>query len=152
MKKERVKMVNIKKVNVETTWVENFLIEVKARDHKIYVDQPETAGGQNKGLTPLEHLLVSLGGCIISLGLIIAKQKHIKLKNFNVSIEGEIDYDVLLGEATQPRAGFYKIIVKAKLEANLSEEDKKEFINEIKSRCPIADNLSNITPIEIVLE
>ncbi|GLI53906.1 OsmC family protein [Thermodesulfovibrio yellowstonii] len=145
-------MAMVKKIKVDTKWIENFLIEVKARNHIIYVDQPEDSGGKNKGITPLEHLLAALGSCICSMAVIIAKQKNIELKNFDVSVEGEIDYDVLLGKSKQPRPGFYKIVVKVKVDAALTDIEKKEFIKEIQSRCPVADGLMNITPVEVIIE
>lgn len=144
-------MATIKKIKVDTKWIENFLMEVKARNHVIYVDQPEDSGGKNKGLTPLEHLLAALGSCISSMAVIIAKQKNIKLKNIDVSVEGEIDYDVLLGKSKQPRPGFYKIVANVRIDADLTDNEKKEFIKEIQSRCPVADGLMNTTPVEVIL-
>lgn len=145
-------MATIKKIKVDTKWIDNFLMEVKARNHIIYVDQPEDSGGKNKGLTPLEHLLAALGSCISSMAVIIAKQKNISLKNFQVSVEGEIDYDVLLGKSKQPRPGFYKITVRLRVDADLNDTEKKKFIKEIQNRCPVADGLMNTTPLEVIVE
>jgi putative redox protein len=36
---------------------------MKARQHVVYCDQPENAGGYDEGMTPLEFFLGSLGTC-----------------------------------------------------------------------------------------
>jgi uncharacterized OsmC-like protein len=36
----------------------------QVRSHRVVVDQPERAGGQDAGPTPLELLAVSLGSCV----------------------------------------------------------------------------------------
>ncbi|MGC8971484.1 MAG: OsmC family protein [bacterium] len=145
-------MGTVKTVKINSRWVERNLIEVKAREHTVYVDQPETSGGTNKGPTPLEYLFASLASCIITIGLIVARQKQIKVKGLSVEVEGDIDYDVLLGKSKEPRAGFYRIKAKVKVDGDLTQQEKEEFIKEVESRCPIADNLLNPTPIEVVVE
>lgn len=145
-------MATVKTVKLSSRWVEKSLIEVKARDLTAYVDQPESAGGTNKGLTPLEYLFASLSSCLITIALIVSRQKQIKINGLSVDVEGDIDYDVLLGKSKEPRAGFYRIKAVVKIDGDLTQEEKEEFIKEVESRCPIADNLLNPTPIEVVVE
>jgi uncharacterized OsmC-like protein len=145
-------MGTVKTVKINSRWLERNLIEVKAREHTVYVDQPEASGGTNKGPTPLEYLFASLASCIITIGLIVSRQKQLKIRGLSVDVEGDIDYDVLLGKSKEPRAGFYRIKAIVKVDGDLSQEEKEEFIREVESRCPIADNLLNPTPIEVVVE
>ncbi len=145
-------MATVKTIKVSANWKEKFLTEVKARDHILLVDQPEASGGENKGPTPLEYLFASLSSCMITIGLIVAKQKGLKINGLSADVEGDIDYDVLMGKAKEPRAGFYQIRVKFRVDGELSEEEKKKFVEEVESRCPIADNLLNHTPVEITIE
>lgn len=145
-------MATVKTVKINSKWLEKSLIEVKAREHTVYVDQPEASGGTNKGPTPLEYLFVSLASCLITIGLIVARQKQLKINGLSADVEGDIDYDVLLGKSKEPRAGFYRIKVLVKVDGELTQQEKEEFIKEVESRCPIADNLLNHTPIEVVVE
>ncbi|MEM3063104.1 MAG: OsmC family protein [Nitrososphaerota archaeon] len=145
-------MATVKTVKISSRWVEKSLIEVNAREHKVYVDQPEASGGTNKGPTPLEYLFASLASCFITIGLIVSRQKQLKINGLSVDVEGDIDYDVLLGKAKEPRAGFYRIKVLVKVDGELSQQEKEEFVKEVEARCPIADNLLNPTPIEVVVE
>jgi uncharacterized OsmC-like protein len=33
----------------------------------------------------------------------------------------------------------------------MTDEEKKSFLEEVDSRCPISDNLANATPVEVKL-
>ena len=49
------------------------------------------------------------------------------------------------------RAGFQSITAKVKIDADLSEEEKKEFLEEVDRRCPVSDNLMKLTPVTVKL-
>ena len=53
-----------KTVVVESKMREGFTIESRIGKHVVYIDQPESGGGKDKGPSPLEYFLLSLGGCI----------------------------------------------------------------------------------------
>ena len=40
---------------------EKFTQMTEAGSHHLFVDEPESAGGANKGATPYDHLLIALG-------------------------------------------------------------------------------------------
>ncbi len=136
-----------KEVSVKTELKDNFKLVSKTRDHKAITDQPGKMG-DDQGPTPLEYLFISLGGCIGTIGKIVAKEKGIDLKNMEVKIDGHLNPNVLFGKNEEERAGFQNIKVKTKIEADMTEEEKKEFIEEVDERCPISDNISNQSPIK----
>ena len=46
------------------TWLEDAMFEGESGSgHKVIMDGPETAGGKNRGVRPMEMLLLGLGGC-----------------------------------------------------------------------------------------
>ena len=49
--------------------------EVKARQHTIACDQPESLGGYDEGMTPPELLLASLGSCAAFYAAAYLKKK-----------------------------------------------------------------------------
>lgn len=57
-----------------------------------------------------------------------------------------------MGKSKYYRAGFQGIKVITTIEADMSKEEKEKFVNEIDERCPIADNIAGITPIEFVVK
>lgn len=145
-------MATIKKVTVTAKALDGFLIETRAGDHIALVDQPEKMGGTNKGPTPLDYVFVALAGCLATIAKIVAMQKQIDLRGFEVSVEGEYNLDVIRGKDRSDRAGFNSIKVNIKIDADMSQEEKQAFIDEVDRRCPVSDNLINTTPVEIVVE
>lgn len=144
-------MSNMKTVQVTAAFKENFTIEAKMREHTLFIDQPKAGGGDNNGPTPLEYLFVSLAGCIGSIALIMAKQKRIRIRDIKVDVTGELDADVLMGKSKDKRAGFNGLKALVKLDADMSDEEKRAFLKEVDERCPISDNIMRETPVSIEL-
>ncbi len=142
----------LKKVELTASQKDGYTIETKARNHVNIVDQPPAMGGKDLGPTPLEYLFVSLAGCIITIGHIAAKQKQLPIRNISVRVEGELDTDVLMGKSADVRAGFTAIKVITTIDGDMTQEEKEKFLHEVDARCPISDNIANITPIEMVVE
>jgi putative redox protein len=142
----------IKHVTVDSKQVNGFTIEAQARNHKVIIDQPEAGGGQNCGPNPLEYLFFSLAGCIITIGHIIAKQRRLPVRSIQVRVVGDLDTDVLMGKSTAERAGFTNIRVITSIDADMTQAEKEQFLKDIDARCPISDNIHNLSPIELVVE
>jgi putative redox protein len=141
----------MKTVEVESTLGERFTIESHIRGHKMFVDQPVAAGGQDAGPTPLEYLFLSLGACVGSIGRIVANQKRIPVRGMRVTVSGDLDVNTLMGKGMENRAGFGGITVKVDVDADLSQEEKQRFLEEVDRRCPVSDNLQRLTPVSIEL-
>lgn len=141
-----------KLVSVDAVQIVDFKIETKSRQHIAIVDQPQAGGGTDAGPTPLEYLFISLAGCIVTIGNIVAKQRRLSVRKIECHVEGELDTDVLMGKSTEVRAGFSGIRVHTKIDADMSQEEKEAFLKEVDARCPISDNIHNLTPIEFIVE
>lgn len=140
-------MPGMKTVEIKAAMGAGMRIECRAGQHTVLIDQPRPAGGTDAGPTPLEHLLCSLAGCIGSIGRIVAHQKKIALRGMEIAVSGALDTDVLLGRSKQARAGFGGMVVRVKIDADLTDDQKREFLKEVDERCPVSDNLRQITTI-----
>ena len=140
-------MSGAKRVEIVAVLGPGMRIESQVRNHRVVIDQPKPAGGTDAGPTPLEYQMVALAGCIGSIGRIVAHQKKIALRGMEISVSGELDTDVLLGKSTQDRAGFGGLTVRAKIDADLTPEQKREFLKEVDERCPVSDNLRQVTSL-----
>ncbi len=140
-----------KKVVVESTLNEKFLVESDLHGHPVVIDQPAAAGGGDQGPTPLELLFASLAGCIGTIGRIVAMQKRIELRGMRIRVEGSLDTDGLLGKSTGGRVGFEGIDISVDVDADLSDEEKEAFLHEVDARCPVSENLLHATPVSIKL-
>jgi uncharacterized OsmC-like protein len=135
-------------MKVSTNLKQGFKTTVKASTHEYIIDQPKAAGGDDAGPNPLEVFLSSLGACICALGRIISNQRRLGIQEINVIVEGDIDKDFLMGKTTEGRAGFTHIRSFVTISADLSDEQKHELIKEIAYRCPVADNLLNVSIVK----
>ena len=130
------------------SWQGGFRVDLQAGNHKLIIDQPQSGGGNDEGPNPLDVLLFSLGGCLGTIAAIVARQERINLRGFEIEIEGDYDSDNLMGKTTEGRAGFTEIRVNVNIDADLSDEEKREFFHKVDSRCPTSDNLINKTNIQ----
>jgi len=144
-------MAAIKTVKVTGSGPEGWVVTTKAGEHTSIIDQPEAMGGTNKGPSPLDYLFVSLGGCLITIAKMVAMQKKINLRQIEVEVSGDVDLEVLRGQNTEDRAGFTNVTADLKVDADLTDEQKEAFIEEVDRRCPISDNIANTTPITVNL-
>lgn len=117
--------------------------------HPFIIDQPKSAGGTDEGPNPLEVFLSALPGCLCALGRIVAMQRGIELRGMEVLVEGDINKGFLMGQTKEGKAGFIEIRTCVRIDADMSEEEKNEFLHEIDSRCPISDNMANKSTLEV---
>ncbi len=140
-----------KTVSIKGIQGDKFRMEITAGSHTLVVDQPVPMGGEDGGPNPLEYELVSLAGCIGAIGRIIANQRKMDVRGFRVEIQGEMDTDALLGMKTDQRAGFRSITVLVDIDADMTAEEKRAYLAEIDSRCPVSDNLASGTDLSFRL-
>lgn len=130
----------IKKISVDAELTKNFTIESQIRDFKMYIDQPDAG---NKGPTPVELLLFAYAGCIGTVARIAARQKRIRIKSMKINVEGEFNNDELMGRECDDRGGFKEFHLNVDLDADMTKEEKIEFLKEVDERCPLSDTFRN---------
>lgn len=118
-----------------------------ARKFNIVVDEPPALGGDDLGASPVEYLLASYAGCINVVAHLTAKELNIKVEKLRISISGNINPARLFGQSDAERAGFKQIDVVFEPITDASPELTEKWIETIKNRCPINDNLTSPTPI-----
>jgi uncharacterized OsmC-like protein len=50
--------------SLTVAWIKGVQLEIRARTHRLLIDQPADEGGEDQGMTPIELLVGSLGSCI----------------------------------------------------------------------------------------
>lgn len=133
-------------VSATAVMKDSFRTEINC-SNPFVIDQPIAGGGKNEGPNPLEVFIATLPACICAIGRIIAMQRGITLRGIEAHAEGDIDKNFLLGKTTEGRAGFVAIRANVKIDADMTEDEKKAFVHEIEKRCPIADNMAGTTSI-----
>lgn len=119
---------------------------VKAGSYEIVLDR---LGGEAP--SPIEYLLASLAGCINIVGEIVAKEMNIKVGDIKVEITGTFNASKLMTGVGE-RAGYKELNVKVHVESSANLEVLRDWLNRVKERCPIEDNLTTPTPVKSVIE
>ena len=125
---------------------------VKARGFEIIIDEPESLGGTNEGANPVEFVLAAFCGCINVMGHVIAKEMGFELRNIKIKMCGNLNPQRLFGAAFEERAGYKGIDVSIEPDCDATIETLEEWLAKIEDRCPVSDNLSNKTPINLLLK
>jgi putative redox protein len=142
----------MKTVSINAVRAEGFHIDVSAGDFTMIVDQPPAGGGNNDGPNPLQYTMASLGACMVTIGTIIANQERLDIRGMSCKVDADIETKVLLGKATEPRAGFTDIRMEINIDADMTAEEKHAFVERIEARCPISDNLTNATNVSFTIK
>ncbi|MCQ4239208.1 OsmC family protein [Stutzerimonas stutzeri] len=126
-------------------------IEVECGNHRLIMDQPRNAAGQDLGPTPLEAILAAVAGCFGTIGRFIAHQQKIELRGMRFEIEADYDPSGLLGRDPSMRPGIQELRVKVEIDADLDRAGKQALLELIEKRCPVADNLTHGTRLVSML-
>ena len=115
-------------VTISDTDPETLVQNIEVRGHKLLADEPKSfPGGNDKGLSPTDFLLSSLGSCTSMTLRLYARLKKIPLEKIIVKLD---------------RKASGEIIKEIELIGNLSEEQRQRLF-EISNKCPIHKALSN---------
>jgi len=127
--------------------VSGLQVDNNVRDFTLRMDEPQSLGGTDTGMNPVEALLVALGSCLTIVAAAFAKSQKIDLQDFWVELEGDLDPDGFLKGAPGVRNGFQSVRVIPHIKSSSSPEEIEKFIAFIKTRCPVSDVMVNGTEV-----
>ena len=125
---------------------------VQVRDFELIVDEPPGLGGGDEGPNPVEYILAGLAGCLNVMGHIIAKEMGFAIRSLHVSASGSLDPTKFLGKPTDDRAGYKHVDVTLRVDADADAATLDRWRATIEARCPVSDNLTNLTPVALHIE
>jgi uncharacterized OsmC-like protein len=126
-------------------------IDVSARQFKVIVDEPLQLDGTNDGPNPFEYILTGYAGSLNVVAHIVAKELGITLHKLFIEITGDINPANSEGISFEERSGFQNINVHLQVYSNANEVTLAKWHKILEERCPIHDNLSNPTPVNILV-
>jgi uncharacterized OsmC-like protein len=127
---------------------EGLAVASEARGFRIVIDEPESLGGSDAGMTPIEAVLAALGSCQCIVGAAFAKAQGIDLQDIWVELEGDLDPAGFLQGKKGVRNGFQEIRMTLHITSDSPAADVEAFADFIASRCPVEDNLLNTTRVD----
>jgi len=117
-------------------------VEVDSRGFKFNIDEPQSLGGTDTAMNPVEVVLAALGGCQAIVAAAFAKAHKITFEDFYVEIEGDIDLDGFMGKS-DVRPGYQEIRYTMHFKTNEPREKMEKFVAFIERTCPVGDTIAN---------
>lgn len=76
-------------LEVTATWLGGYAAAVEARGHRIMIDEPESAGGQDGGMMPTEAFCAALASCFCLAVAHVARRDGVEVSDLRVDARAE---------------------------------------------------------------
>lgn len=113
------------------------------------IDHPLAFAAQDNGITPVEYVLVALGGCLTAGIASIAQHRGIQLHSVKASIEATEDLHGILGADPGVRNGFSGVKVTYAIDADASADEIKALVAQSQKRSAVYDIITNPTHVTV---
>ena len=114
-------------------------------------DHPLAFAAEDNGITPVEYVLVALGGCLTAGIASIAQQRQIQLHSVQATIEADLDLHGILGADPHVRNGFSGVKVTYQIDAEATDDQVKALVAQSQKRSAVYDILTNPTQVSVEL-
>jgi len=112
-------------------------------------DHPPQFAAEDNGATPVEIVLVALGGCLTGGVASVAQQRGIQLRSVKATIEADHDIAGILGADPDVPNRFTDVRVRYEVDADASPEDIKALVAQSQKRSAVFDLLTNPTNVTV---
>src|SRR5207247_8042283 len=113
-------------------------------------DHPEVFASEDKGITPIEYVLVGLASCLTAGVAAVAQNRGIQLRSVESKLEGRMDIRGILGIDSDVRNGYDDIKVTFKIDADTSKKDIEALVAQSQKRSAVYDVITN--PVNVTVE
>jgi len=115
---------------------ENYKTVLNAGDHEIIADEPESAGGKDKGPDPYDLLLMSLGTCTVMTVRMYASRKKWPVEDIFMELRHFKDHAEDCRDCGEKSSKIDRIEKEITIQGDLSEEQLDRLL-EISKKCPV---------------
>ena len=134
--------------------VHNFFGLGQEQQHKtetsFEADHPEIFASEDKGITPIEYVLVGLASCLTAGVAAVAQNRGIQLRSVESKLEGKMDIRGILGIDSDVRNGYDDIKVTFKIDADASKPEIEALVAQSQKRSAVYDVITN--PVNVTVE
>jgi uncharacterized OsmC-like protein len=113
-------------------------------------DHPEIFASEDKGITPVEYVLVGLASCLTAGIAAVAQNRGIQLRSVEAKLEGKMDIRGILGIDGDVRNGYDDIKVTFKVDADASKPEIEALVAQSQKRSAVYDVITN--PVNVTVE
>jgi uncharacterized OsmC-like protein len=112
-------------------------------------DHPEIFAAEDRGVTPVEFLLVGLASCLTAGIAAVAQNRGIQLRSVEADVEGSMDIQGILGMDSDVRNGYDGIKVTFKIDADAPRKDIEALVAQSQKRSAVYDAITNPTNVSV---
>jgi uncharacterized OsmC-like protein len=128
-------------------WVGGFQHTVYARElAPAILDEPRDIAGGDKGLSPHEAILSSVGACIATGFVAQATVRGVKVESLEVSVDGKLNLPVFFGLA-EGNPGYDSMAVTVYAKTDASPEVLKEIWKNAVEKSPVTNTVQR--PVKV---
>lgn len=122
------------------------LVEAATERHKVIVDEPESLGGTDLAMNPVELVLSALGACQAIVAQLFARTQGVRYEKLQVEVEGDLNVGGMAGNPGM-RPGFREVRYTVHITTDEPQHKIDEFLALVAQRCPVGDIIANATPV-----
>jgi len=134
-------------MQVKLSHLEDLHFKASVRNFKsIDLDEPESFHGTNLGASPVEYLLIGIGGCLGSSFMFCLIKHGIEIENLEIIVDGKVHHK-------PPTMRLKLVHVNVKIMYILKDLSQSEQIEQCRNKfmkhCVVSDTLINGIPIKV---
>lgn len=130
---------------------DKFTTLIKAGEHLITADEPESVGGSDFGASPYELVAAGLAACTAMTLRLYATRKKWDLREVYVHISHEKSHAEDCLNCIEPTSKIDKFTRELEFVGDLTQEQRERLL-EIADRCPVHRTLENMSHIKTSLK
>jgi uncharacterized OsmC-like protein len=120
------------------------------QDESVFeADHPEVFAATDKGITPIEYLIVGLASCLTAGVASVAENRGIQLRSVEATVEGAHDIRGILGADSDVRNGYNDIRVRFTIDADATRQEIEALVAQSQKRSAVFDALTNPTNVTV---
>ncbi|MEJ2206089.1 MAG: OsmC family protein [Gemmatimonadota bacterium] len=121
------------------------------REFLIDADHPKVLVAQDNAPLPVELVLASLVSCLTGGIATVAAARGVELFRVESRVEGEMDFQGILGLSDEVRNGYQGIRVDFTIKGDAPEEKLRQIVEQSKARSAVFDIVTNPTPVTVTV-
>ena len=115
------------------------------------IDHPLQFAAEDNGITPVEYVLVALGGCLTAGIAAVAQQRGIQLRSVRAAVTAEMDLHGILGADPEVRNGFSGVRVDYRSTPTRHRAEIEALVAQSQKRSAVYDILTNPTAVTVTV-
>src|SRR5215213_5048643 len=125
--------------------------QTHSRTFAFDIDHPLQFAAQDRGITPVEYVLVALGGCLTAGIAAVAQQRGIQLRSVQATVSADMDLHGILGADPDVRNGFSGVRVDYRIDADAGAEEIRAIVAQSQKRSAVFDIVTNPTDVTVTV-